>query len=96
MAGAPRRRASRRAQQRILRSAPCAPPLTFSRSSKPQSSGVMAPTSMAPQTTSRMWLRMRVISRNMTRMTDARRGTSMFSSFSTASEYPCSDAIIET
>ena len=42
------------------------------------------------------WLRTRVISRNKTRMTDARRGTSMLRSFSTASEYPCSDAIIET
>jgi hypothetical protein len=32
----------------------------------------------------------------MVRMTCARRGTSMLSSFSTAIEYPCSCAIIDT
>ncbi len=42
--------------------------MSFSRSSKPQSGGVSAPTSSAKVVTLRMWLRMRPISQNSTRM----------------------------
>ena len=55
-----------------------------------------APTSIAWHVTASRWLRIRVISRNIVRITCARRGTVVFVSVSTAIEYPCSCAIIET
>jgi hypothetical protein len=58
--------------------------MSFSRSSKPQSSGVMAPTSSAMVVMLSRWFRIRVISENSTRMYCARLGISMPSSFSIA------------
>eukprot|EP00967_Tisochrysis_lutea_P102672 scaffold154693_cov31-Tisochrysis_lutea.AAC.2 len=43
--------------------------MSFSRSSNPVKKGVVAPTSSAWHETARRWLRMRVISRNIVRIT---------------------------
>ena len=59
--------------------------MSFSRSSKPQSIGVMAPMSSAMVVQFRMWFRMRVISEYSTRMYWARSGISIPSRFSIAS-----------
>ena len=56
----------------------------------------MPPTSSEWQPSHSRWLRIRVISSNITRMYCARRGTSRPISFSMARQYACSLHIIET
>ena len=70
--------------------------MSFSRSSKPHSGGVSAPTSMAKEVRLRRWFRMRVISSNIVRIHSARSGACMDSSFSVASTKACSMHIGET
>ena len=70
--------------------------ISVSRSSNIHSSGVMAPQSSAKVVTFRRWFMIRVSSSKSVRIQSARSGTSVPSSFSTASTKACSCIIGET